>query len=125
MCHQTVSLIARVLEAGGLPTVTFSNARDIATSAGNPRLVFLNYPLGNPVGRPGDPENQRAVLRAGLDLLETATEPQVVDLPYRWSESTAWMDKFMSDEQPFLSPGAEQERLRRLEQARAQKRDVL
>ena len=39
---------------------------DIAASAGNPRQIFLNYPLGNPAGRPDDLENQRSVLRAGL-----------------------------------------------------------
>ncbi len=121
MCHQTVSLIARVLEEGGIPTVTFSNARDITTSAGNPRLVFLNYPLGNPVGRPGDPQNQREVLRAGLELLQSATEPTIVDLPYVWAEHTDWMRKFMTEEQPFLSAKAEEERQRLLDEARAQK----
>ena len=68
-----MSLVARVLEAGGISTVTYTNARDIAASAGNPRQVFLNYPLGNPAGRPHDPENQRNVLRAGLKLLEGPT----------------------------------------------------
>lgn len=116
-----MSLIARVLEAADIPTVTFSNARDITIEAGNPRLVFLNYPLGNPVGRPGDPTNQREVLQAGLALLESATEPTVVDLPYIWSENPEWMRKFMTNEQPFLSLEAEQERLRMLAKARAQK----
>lgn len=122
MCHQTVSLVARVLEEGGIPTVTFSNARDITTSAGNPRLVFLNYPLGNPVGRPGDPDNQRAVLQAGLELLQNATAPTIIDLPYVWSESTEWIRKFMTDEQPFISEETERERQRLLAKTRAHKR---
>ena len=99
-----MSLVARVLEAGGISTVTFTAARDIAASAGNPRQIFLNYPLGNPAGRPHDLENQRSVLRAGLMLLENADRPgMIVDLPFAWSESNAWMEKFMTEEQPFIS----------------------
>jgi len=117
-----VSLVARVLEAGGISTVTYTNARDIAASAGNPRQVFLNYPLGNSAGRPNDPENQRSVLRAGLKLLEDAESPGIiVDLPYTWSDSGEWMEKFMTDEQPFISEDAEAKRQDLLEKAREQK----
>jgi D-proline reductase (dithiol) PrdB len=117
-----VSLVARVLEAGGISTVTFTNARDIASSAGNPRQVFLNYPLGNPTGRPHDPDNQREVLRTGLKLLEEADKPGIIiDLPYVWSESREWMEKFMTDEQPFTTDKAEIERQELLQKAREQK----
>jgi D-proline reductase (dithiol) PrdB len=117
-----VSLVARVLEAGGISTVTYTNARDIAASAGNPRQVFLNYPLGNPAGRPHDPENQRSVLRAGLKLLEDADRPGIiVDLPYTWSDSREWMEKFMTKEQPFVSEDAESRRQELLQKAREQK----
>ena len=117
-----MSLVARVLEAGGISTVTYTNARDIAASAGNPRQIFINYPLGNPAGRPHDADNQREVLRAGLRLLEEAKEPGIiVDLPYVWSESKAWMEKFMTDEQPFTSEEAEAKRQELLQKAREQK----
>jgi D-proline reductase (dithiol) PrdB len=117
-----VSLVARVLEKGGVSTVTFTNARDIAARAGNPRQIFLNYPLGNPAGRPHDVENQREVLRAGLKLLEEADRAGIiVDLPYVWSESNLWMKKFMTAEQPFLSEEAETGRQERLKKAREQK----
>jgi hypothetical protein len=117
-----VSLVARVLEAGGISTVTYTNARDIAASAGNPRQIFLNYPLGNPAGRPHDANNQRDVLRAGLKLFEEADKPGIiVDLPYVWLESKAWMEKFMTDEQPFISDEAEAKRQELLQRAKAQK----
>lgn len=117
-----MSLVARVLEAGGISTVTYTNARDISASAGNPRQVFLNYPLGNPAGRSHDPENQRSVLRAGLTLLEDAERPGIiVDLPYTWSDSREWMEKFMTDEQPFISEDAEAKRQDLLQKAREQK----
>ncbi|MBL6979248.1 MAG: hypothetical protein ISR61_09875 [Desulfobacteraceae bacterium] len=117
-----MSLVARVLEAGGISTVTYTNARDIAASAGNPRQIFLNYPLGNSAGRPNDPENQRSVLRAGLKLLEDAETPgTIVDLPYTWSDSRVWIEKFMTDEQPFISEDAEARRQDMLKKAREQK----
>jgi D-proline reductase (dithiol) PrdB len=117
-----VSLVARVLEAGGISTVTYTTARDIAASAGNPRQIFLNYPLGNPTGRPHDPENQRSVLREGLKLLERADRPGIiVDLPYSWSDSREWMKKFMTADQPFISENAEARRQELLEKARRQK----
>jgi D-proline reductase (dithiol) PrdB len=117
-----VSLVARVLEAGGITTVTYTNARDIAASAGNPRQIFLNYPLGNSAGRPNDPENQRSVLQAGLKLLEEADRPGIiVELPYTWSDSREWIVKFMTDEQPFISEDAEDKRQDLLKKAREQK----
>ena len=117
-----MSLVARVLEAGGIATVTYTTARDIAASAGNPRQIFLNYPLGNPAGRPHDPDNQRAVLRAGLKLLEEAKKPGIiVDLPYVWSDSTTWIKDFMTDKQPFISEEAETKRQELLQKARRQK----
>ena len=79
-----MSLVARHLEAEGLPTVILASARDITASAFPPRAVFLNYPLGNTAGRPFDPENQRAVVGAALDLLErvgmAAATPRVVEV---------------------------------------------
>jgi len=117
-----VSLVARVLEAGGIATVTYTNARDIAASAGNPRQIFLNYPLGNPAGRPHDPDNQRDVLGAGLKLLEAADQPGIiVDLPYVWSANKAWIKNFMTDKQPFISGEAETRRQESLQKARKQK----
>ena len=117
-----MSLVARVLETGGISTVTYTNARDIAASAGNPRQIFLNYPLGNPAGRPHDPDNQRDVLRAGLKLLEEADKPGIiVDLPYVWSDSKAWIEDFMTGKQPFISEEAETRRQELLQKARQQK----
>ena len=123
MCHQTVSLVARTLEEHGLSTVVFSNARDITQSAHVPRTVFTNYPLGNPCGRPGDIVNQRDVLMAGLQLLETATESgTIVDTAHIWSTSRKWMDLILTAAQPFLSEETEARRKADLERARAQRR---
>lgn len=119
-----MSLVARYLEENALPTVVFSNARDITQSAHPPRTVFTNYPLGNPCGRPFDARNQRAILNVGLELLEHATwSGSVIDTPHVWSENRDWMRLIFSDEQPFLSPEAEQARKRSITDARSQKSD--
>ena len=117
-----MSLVARTLEEGGISTVTFSNARDITARACNPRTVFTNYPLGNACGRPHDRENQRAVLRAGFDLLETAQEPGlIVDLPFEWSRSAEWQRLVFTDEQPWLTEEHELARQTKLAHNRAEK----
>jgi hypothetical protein len=82
-----VGLIARVFEAAGKPTVTMSSARDITDRIKPPRVAFLNYPLGNAVGRPNEGQEQLMILRQALALLETATQPgSTVDLPFSWPE---------------------------------------
>jgi D-proline reductase (dithiol) PrdB len=82
-----VGLVARVVEAAGIPTVVIASARDITESVKPPRAVFVDYPLGHQTGLPGDAESQRAVLRAAFDVLESAREPgRIVELPFRWPE---------------------------------------
>ena len=120
-----MSLVARVLEEGGISTVTFSNARDITANAFNPRTVFTNYPLGNPIGRPNDPENQRENMKTAFRLLETATRPgEIVDTPYVWSENREWMWLIFSDEQSFLTEEAEAHRRATLARSKSQKPEL-
>lgn len=65
--------------------MTMSSAYDITAKVKPPRAAFLNYPLGNSVGQPDQQDEQRAILRAALGLLESASEPgAIVDLLFRW-----------------------------------------
>ena len=75
-----MGLAARYLEEQGIPTVVFGCARDIVERCGVPRFVFSDFPLGNPTGRPHDPDSQRAVVKLGLDLLVSARTP--AELPW-------------------------------------------
>ena len=121
-----MGLVARHLEANGIPTVTFSCARDITEAVLPPRSVFLDYPLGSTCGRPNDAANQRAVLLAGLRLLETGPIPgEIVDLPFVWSADETWKRLIFSPEQPFLSDEAEARRQARLDAAREAKRTAI
>ena len=91
MCHQTVSLAARHLEANGIPTVIMGCAKDIVEYCGVPRFLFSDFPLGNPTGRPRDPQSQALTLELALRVLESAPGPRTtVQSPLRWSEDPAW-----------------------------------
>ena len=91
MCHQTVSLAARHLEANGIPTVIMGCAKDIVEYVGVPRFLFSDFPLGNPAGRPNDPESQAVTLELALRVLEAAPGPRTtLQSPLRWSADPAW-----------------------------------
>ena len=98
-----MSLVARYLEANGIPTVVFGTARDIVEYAGVPRFVFTDFPLGSSCGKPLDPAMQREIVETGLRLLETAQAPApTVVTPYVWSDDDSWKRLIFTKEQPFL-----------------------
>jgi len=72
-------------------------ARDISAQVRPPRTAFLNYPMGNEVGRPGNTAEQRAILGAALASLTRMREPgTIVDLPFDLQaaapDGRAWQD---------------------------------
>ncbi len=91
VCHQSVSLAARHLEANGIATVIMGCARDIVEHCAVPRLLFSDFPLGNAAGRPFDRTSQRLTLALALDLLETATGPRTtLASPLEWDADHSW-----------------------------------
>jgi D-proline reductase (dithiol) PrdB len=85
VCHQSMSLMARALEAAGVPTVLMGAAKDIVELCGVPRFLFSDVPLGNAAGLPYDVASQDATLEAALALLESAHEPRTtVQNPVAW-----------------------------------------
>jgi len=91
VCHQTVSLAARHLEANGIPTVIMGCAKDIVEYCGVPRFLFSDFPLGNSAGRPFDVESQRQTLELALQVLESAPGARTtMQSPIRWSEDASW-----------------------------------
>jgi len=104
VCHQTVSLAARHLEANGIPTVIMGCAKDLVEHVGAPRFLFSDFPLGNPTGKPHDPDSQAFTLELALRVLETAPAPRTtVQSPLRWSDNPDWKLDFSNIER--LSPG--------------------
>ncbi|MFT7598946.1 MAG: D-proline reductase (dithiol) PrdB [Acidimicrobiales bacterium] len=95
VCHQSVSLVARHLEANGIPTVVVGSARDIVEEIGVPRFLFVDFPLGYPTGRPGDSEQQRKICEEALDLLEGAwTARTTAHANVEWGDD-AWRSNYM------------------------------
>jgi D-proline reductase (dithiol) PrdB len=91
VCHQTVGLVARHLEANGIPTVIMGAAKDIVEHCGVPRFLFSDFPLGNSAGKPFDVESQAATLELALRVLESAPAARTtVQSPQRWSDDTTW-----------------------------------
>jgi hypothetical protein len=86
-----VSLAARYLEENGIPTVIMGCAKDIVEYVGVPRFLFSDFPLGNPTGKPHDPESQVLTLECALRVLETASGPRTtMQNPLIWSASPDW-----------------------------------
>jgi hypothetical protein len=91
VCHQTISLVARHLEANGISTVVMGCAKDIVEHAAVPRFLFSDFPLGNSAGKPQDPASQAQTLELALRVLETAPGPQTtVQSPLRWNTDAVW-----------------------------------
>jgi hypothetical protein len=95
VCHQTVSLVARHLEANGIATVIVGSARDVVEHCGVPRFLFTDFPLGNSCGKPWDVAMQRRIVGHALDLLESATCPRTtVQASFSWSEDPSWRNRY-------------------------------
>src|SRR5512140_554851 len=91
VCHQTISLVARHLEANGISTVVMGCAKDIVEHAAVPRFLFSDFPLGNSAGKPHDPQSQAFTFELALRVLETAPVAQTtVQSPLRWSADASW-----------------------------------
>ena len=91
MCHQTVGLAARHLEANGIPTVIMGCAKDIVEHCGVPRFLWSDFPLGNSAGKPFDVESQAQTLELALRVLESAPAARTtVQSGQRWSEDASW-----------------------------------
>lgn len=73
-----------------MPTVSLSMIPAFTRVAGVPRLAAVAYPMSRPMGRPGDAQGQRAVLKAALAVLETAQAADTcIELPFTWPGTPA------------------------------------
>jgi D-proline reductase (dithiol) PrdB len=93
-----VSLIARHLEAEGIPTVILGAAKDIVETVGVPRFAFSDVPLGNSAGLPHDAESQQTALEYAFKVLEVAPGPRTtVQTPIVWpGDPHAWKRENMN-----------------------------
>lgn len=112
-----MSLGARQIEEAGIPTVVIGSARDIVEECGVPRFVFVDFPLGNPCGKPGDVAMQRQIVGLALDVLERAFVGRTtVQAPVVWdADDDGWRERYMhvgdDNRADLAAAGAERRRL--------------
>ncbi len=79
-----MGLIARVIEAAGVPTVSMTSAWDITAAVVPPRSLYVHHPLGHQTGAAGDLAGQTAIVRAALEAAPTLAPGEIRALPFRW-----------------------------------------
>src|SRR5215475_735289 len=123
VCHQTMSLAARMLEENGISTVVMGCAKDIVELIGVPRLLFSDFPLGNSAGRPNDPDSQALTLELALRLLEWAPGPRTtLQSPLQWGTKPDWKRDYCNIDR--LSPEEIERRRAAFDKAKVHARQV-
>ena len=78
-------MLARWIEAAGIPTVIVTMMPSLAEERSAPRIVGVEFPFGHPYGMPHDSGMQRRVLELALRVLAgAATFGTRVDLDVEW-----------------------------------------
>ena len=79
-----MSLVSRHLEAQGITTIVVGSARDIVEECGVARMLFVDFLLGNPCGKPNDRDMQQSIVSLALEVAATAIAPRTtVQAPVR------------------------------------------
>ena len=82
-----MGLVARQIEAAGIPTVTLNMIPAYHRLVGMPRVAAIEHPFGRPYGDVGDVDRQRAVMESALAFATSASGPgDVIHLPFRWHQ---------------------------------------
>jgi D-proline reductase (dithiol) PrdB len=68
-----VPVLARWIEAAGIPTVVVTMMPAVADERRAPRIVGVEFPFGHAFGMPHDRATQRAVLELALRVLSGAS----------------------------------------------------
>jgi D-proline reductase (dithiol) PrdB len=75
-CHRSIGNLAREIEARGIPTLIISASPAATESVRPPRaMTFEGSAIGRVVGRAGDRELHRKVMRAALEMFTHDTPP--------------------------------------------------
>jgi hypothetical protein len=115
-----VPVLARVIEAAGIPCVTVTMMPVLAEKYRTSRVLGVEFPFGHSFGVVGETAMQTRALSAALDLLVTATEPETrVDLDETWpgDPKQAYKDWQPSEPSPIVKHSIEAIRQARRESA--------
>ena len=80
MCHESVGLVSRALEAAGIPTVSImvEAFAHVVPRLRTPRTLITPHLMGRTVGPVGDRVRHREVVEAALRLLAEAEGPETM-----------------------------------------------
>ena len=70
-----MGLIQREVEAAGISTISISLSKEVTAKVNPPRAVYTGFPLGHPLGFPGQSSLQMRILGQTLRFLETIDSP--------------------------------------------------
>ena len=76
-----MSTLAHVFEAAGIATVVLAATKSVVERMQPPRALFCEFPLGRPLGKPGDAEFQHDVLAQAFAMLDAVTGPVLENHP--------------------------------------------
>jgi len=75
LCHQTLGVLARGIEAAGLPTMIISVDKEMSELVRAPRTNYYTGELGSVAGQPNWSEHQLRILDESLRTMETFDQP--------------------------------------------------
>ncbi len=73
--------LAHYFEAEGFSTVLVGFVREHIEAYRPPRALWLDFPMGRPLGKPNDPDCQLKVIRAAFELFDAPAGPVLEDFP--------------------------------------------
>ena len=72
-------MLANYFEEQGFSTVLVGFVREHMQAIKPPRALWLNFPMGRPMGKPNDPDYQMKVIRVAFSLLDISSGPVLED----------------------------------------------
>ena len=82
-----MGLVCRLVEERGIATTYVGTGRDLTVLVRPPRALFVNHPMGNNFGAPGDTEMQADILRTALGMIHGVERGgELADYPSEWPE---------------------------------------
>jgi len=98
-----VPVLARTIEAAGIPTVTITMMPHLAQKTRVSRVLGVEFPFGQAFGMVNDLDMQRQVAEAAVRLLEQARGPETSrDLDIEWPVDTK--TAYRAWQPPEISP---------------------
>ena len=72
-------VLAQYFESEGFSTVLVGFVREHMEALTPPRALWLDFPMGRPLGKPRDPDYQKKIIREAFRLFDHKSGPQLED----------------------------------------------